>query len=246
MSKPYHVFISYATEDEQFASELANGLKWYGLSVWFAPIALKIGSRLLDSINAGLIASEYGLLLLSPTYISKKWTSYELDVLHRQHIEENKRLLPIWHGVGKTQLDNWNPGLSGIIALRSTDGASAISKKIADLVYQGCPVVGVNPSYEDPQWRFLQGRGELYANHSDGSAFNLFEAALFPDNHFPIYVHERPHSRKDILLAVAKAVFYGSYEKLSLSDEKREQMKALCKDFGFDLDQPNFDPAIYG
>ena len=95
MTKPYQVFISYATEDEAYANELARSLQWLGLSVWFAPISLEIGGKLLDSINAGLMASQYGLLLLSPTYVSKKWTSYELDVLHRQHIEEDKKLLPL-------------------------------------------------------------------------------------------------------------------------------------------------------
>jgi hypothetical protein len=246
MTKPYHVFISYATEDEAFANELARSLQWLGLSVWFAPIALEIGGKLLDSINAGLMASQYGLLLLSPTYVSKKWTSYELDVLHRQHIEEDKKLLPIWHGIDKAQLDNWNPGLSGIVALRSTEGPTTIAKKIANVVYQGCPVVGVDPSYENPQWRFLQGRGELYLNNRDGGAFNVFHAATFPDGAYPIYVHERPHSRRDIVLAVAKALYYRSYDELSLMDGDRERMKAICKEHGFDLDAPGFDPAVYG
>lgn len=246
MTKPYHVFISYATEDEAYAKELATSLQWLGLSVWFAPIALQIGGKLLDSINAGLIASQYGLLLISPTYIEKRWTSYELDVLHRQHIEQDKKLLPIWHGISKQQLDGWNPGLSGIIALQSTEGAGNIAKKIAHVVYQGCPVVGVDPSYENPQWRFLQGRGELYINTRNGGAFNLFEATQFPDDAFPMYIHERPHSRKDIVLAVAKALYYGTYDELSLSNQKRAQMKIMCKQHGFDLDAPDFDPAIYG
>lgn len=246
MAKPYHVFISYATEDEAYANELARSLQWLGLTVWFAPIALEIGGKLLDSINAGLMASQYGLLLLSPTYVSKKWTSYELDVLHRQHIEKDKKLLPIWHGIDKAQLDNWNPGLSGIVALRSAEGPSTIAKKIANVVYQGCPVVGVDPSYENPQWRFLQGRGELYLNNRDGGAFNLFHAATFPDSAYPVYVHERPHSRRDIVLAVAKALYYRSYDELSLRDDDRERMKAVCKQHGFDLDAPGFDPAICG
>lgn len=94
MTKPYHVFISYATEDEAYAKELANSLQWLGLSVWFSPIALQIGGKLLDSINAGLMASQYGLLLLSPPYIAKRWTNYELDVLHRQHVSRTRSCCP--------------------------------------------------------------------------------------------------------------------------------------------------------
>jgi len=246
MTKPYDVFISYATEDEAYAKELADSLQWLGLSVWFAPVALEIGGKLLDSINAGLMASKYGLLLLSPTYVAKKWTSYELDVLHRQQIEQGKKLLPIWHDIEKAQLDEWNPGLSGIVALRSTEGASNIANKIAKVIYQGCPVVGVDPSYENPQWRFLQGRGELYLNNRNGGAFNVFHAAEFPDSAYPIYVHQRPQSRRDIVLAVAKALYYRTYDELSLSRGDQERLKALCKRHGFNLDEPEFDPAIYG
>jgi hypothetical protein len=43
-----------------------------------------------------------------------------LDVLHRQHIESNKRLFLLWYGVNKNQIDKWNPALSGIVALKSS------------------------------------------------------------------------------------------------------------------------------
>jgi hypothetical protein len=246
MTKPYHLFISYASEDEGYATELAKSLKYLGLSIWFAPLSLKIGDQLLDSINAGLITSEHGLLLLSPTYLAKQWTSYELDVLHRQHIEDRKKLFPLWHGVEKLQMDQWNPGLSGIVAMKSTEDLSAISGKIADIIYQGCPVRGISPSYENPQWRFLQGCGELYANREDGRPFNLFEAAEFPDNNFPMYIHNRPYTRKDIVLSVAMALSYGNPDVIPISEDRRNRMKSICKSHGYDIDAPGFDPAIYG
>lgn len=90
----------------------------------------------------------------------------------------------------------------------------------------GCPVVGVDPSYECPQWRFLQGRGEQYVNSSSGGAFNLLHAATFPDNAFPSHVDEMPHSRRDIVL------YYRSYDELALMDDGREKMKAICKEHG--------------
>ncbi|MDM0079234.1 toll/interleukin-1 receptor domain-containing protein [Variovorax sp. J31P179] len=246
MSKPYHLFISYASEDEAYATELAGSLRFLGITSWFAPLSLKVGDKLLDSINAGLMASEYGLLLLSTSYLAKRRTSYELDVLHRQHIEDQKRLFPLWHGVEKSQISEWNPGLSGIIALRSTEGLASISEKIADIIYQGCPTRGISPSYENPQWRFLQGCGELYANKEDGGAFNLFEAAEFPDSYFPLYVHNRPRTKKEIILAVASALYYRNPDVIPLTKKMQGQMKKLCKSYGFDLDAPGFDPAIYG
>ncbi|WP_429201230.1 toll/interleukin-1 receptor domain-containing protein [Aeromonas veronii] len=246
MTKPYHLFISYASDDENYASELAKHLKYLGINIWFAPLSLKIGDKLLDSINAGLIASEYGLLLLSPKYIEKNWTRYELDILHRQHIEGDKKLFPLWHNVDKDKIDKWNPGLSGIIAMKSSDSLGSISRQIADIIYQGCPVRGVTPSYENPQWRFLQGCGELLVNTENGGAFNLFEAAEFPDEHFPLYIYNQPRSRNDIVLAVAKALYYDNQDVIPLSEEHRKKMKDICRNHGYDLDEPGFDPAIYG
>ena len=246
MIKPYHLFVSYASEDEAYVSELSKSLTFLGLKVWFAPLSLKIGDKLLNSINAGLIASEYGLIILSPPYMSKSWTSYELDVLHRQHVENDKKLFPLWHGIDKKQIDEWNPGLSGIVALRSSEGEGSIARKIAEVVYQGCPIRGISPSYENPQLRFLQGRGELFANTEDGAAFNLFEAAEFPDKYYPLYVYDKPHSREEIILEVARALYYGNYDELRLVSGQRERLIELCKTYEYDIEAPGFDPAIYG
>jgi hypothetical protein len=245
MPKPYHVFISYATEDEAFATEISEALTYRGLRVWFAPLSLTIGEKLLNSINAGLAASEYGLLVLSPRYIAKAWTGHELDILYREHIEDNKKLFPVWHEIDKQELDKWNRGISGIVAMKSTAGAASISEKIAHVAYMGSPTVGVVPIYENPQWRFLQGKGELLKNSENGRAFHLFEAAEFLDEAFPIYVYDKPYTKKEIVLAVTKALYYGNPDVIDIGNERRAKMKKLCKQHGYDLDDPAFDAAMY-
>ncbi len=246
MKKPYHVFISYAVEDEALATAISDALRWRGLTVWFAPLSLKFGDKLLDSINAGLASSEYGLIILSPTYIRKKWTGYELDILHRQHIENDKKLFPLWHEIDKPELDAWNLGLSGIYAMNSKAGADKIAKNLAEVIYNGSPTVGVIPIYENPQWRFLQGQGELLANSENGGAFHLFEAAKFSDDAFPLYVYDRPYKKMEIILAVAKAIYYDNPSVIKIGAKERKKMKELCKQHGYDLDDPLFDPAMYG
>jgi hypothetical protein len=91
----------------------------------------------------------------------------------------------------------------------------------------------------------LQGRGELFANTENGPAFNLFEAAEFPDNYYPLYVNDKPHSRREIILEVAKALYYGSHDEIRLATGKRERMIGLCKEYGYDIEALGFDPAIY-
>lgn len=246
MKKPYDVFISYAVEDETLATAISDELQFRGVSVWFAPLTLKFGDKLLDSINTGIASSECGLLILSPTYIKKKWTSHELDILHRQHIENDKKLFPLWHGIDKAELDAWNLGISGIFAMNSKAGAEKIAKGLAEVVYKNSPSVGVVPIYENPQWRFLQGKGELYKNRDRGAVFHLFEAALMPDEEFPLYVYDRPYAKKEIILAVARAIYYDNPDVIKIGAKERKKMKALCKQHGYDLDDPNFDPAMYG
>lgn len=240
---PYDAFISYATEDEEYAKKLAEALQYRGFSVWFAPLSLEIGDRLLDSINVGINSSMCGVLLLSPAYLSKKWTGYEMDLLHRQHIEEGKRLLPLYHGTTKEEVDKWNPGLSGIIALNSIASISEIATKISKVISHNSPIVGVTPCYENPQWRFLQGRGELLVNSTDGLAFNIFEAAEFPDNHFPIYIYGTCYSRKDIIISLTKVMFYKSHDKDSVDSEQWKRLLKLCKEFGYDIEASHFDAA---
>ncbi len=234
-AQPYNTFISYATEDEGLAEKLAEALNTTGFSVWFAPLSLKIGDRLLDSINAGLILSTTGLLILSPSYITKKWTHYELDVLHRQHIEEGKRLLPLWHRVTKQDLDAWNPGVSGIVGISTEKSFPEVVAKIVARLTDNAPLRGVSPSWESPYWRFLQGRGELNANSVDGSTFNIFEAVLFKDQDFPIYIDGKNHTREELLFNVAEIMAHQSYEaRMRLGDERWNKIRALCIEHGFD------------
>ncbi len=243
---PYDAFISYATEDEEYANELAGALRYRGFSVWFAPLSLEVGDRLLDSINAGMNSSMCGVLLLSPAYVSKKWTDYEMDVLHRQHIEIDKKLLPLWHGITKEEIDKWNPGLSGIIALNSIAEISDIAKKITKVISNNSPIVGVTPSYENPQWRFLQGRGELFVNSTDGPAFNIFEAAEFPDSNFPLYIHGTCYSKKDIIVSLTKVMYYKSHDKMRVDSERWKRLLKLCMEYGYDIEDPRFDAATIG
>jgi len=91
----HDVFISYASEDTDFALGVALGLKSNGLSSWIAPVSLMAGERLLDSIEKGLEESRSAVLIVSSHYLEKGWTAYEMDILIRQHIERKKKLLPI-------------------------------------------------------------------------------------------------------------------------------------------------------
>ena len=108
----FSVFISYVSEDTSLASEIAGGLKANGITVWYDKFALKVGDQLLDSIEDGLKESKAGILLISTFYLQKGWTNYEMDTLIRKSIEQGSKLLLIWHGVSKEEVENRHPGLA--------------------------------------------------------------------------------------------------------------------------------------
>ena len=154
-------FISYATEDERCAIEIVGTLKSRGFSVWYAPISLKIGDSLLSKINEGLAVAKSGILLISEIYINKQWTNYELDVLFRQHIENEKRIYPIWHNVDRDAVERWHHGLAGIVAAKTNDGLISVCDRICQELAQQCQNWGIAPIWESPFSRFLKGDGEL-------------------------------------------------------------------------------------
>jgi len=58
----WDAFLSYAEEDEKIALQIVGGLKANGFYIWFAPLNLKPGNRLLDSIEEGLKGSYKSIL----------------------------------------------------------------------------------------------------------------------------------------------------------------------------------------
>ncbi len=231
----FDTFISYASEDEAYSSALATELQNAGFTVWFAPLNLNIGDRLLDSINVGLTLSRTGIVLLSSAYIKKRWTSYELDVLHRQHIETEKRLFPLWHDIGKSELDGWNPGLSGILSIPTSYGLEFVILKLAARIAEGAPLRGVAPVWENAFHRFLRAQGELNVNHVNGPTFNIFEAVLIEDSRYPIFIDGTKYSKADIAYHAAIALAHGSYHPhMKPIAKELEQITKVCISLGYD------------
>ena len=128
----YDAFISHASEDkDDFVRPLAGILKEYGFRVWYDEFELEIGDSLRESIDKGLVNSRYGIVVLSPKFLDKNWTKYELNSLVAKEIEGEKVILPIWHNVTKKQIMGYSPMLADKLALSSeTMAVDQIAKKI--------------------------------------------------------------------------------------------------------------------
>ena len=132
----YDVFISHASEDkETIVRSLAFELKEQGLKVWYDELTLRIGDSLRQKIDSGLAKSRVGLVVLSPSFISKGWTNYELDGIVTRSVSGEQILLPIWHNITKQEVIDFSPSLADKVA-RSTamHTVQEIATEIAELL----------------------------------------------------------------------------------------------------------------
>lgn len=132
----HDVFISHASEDkDEFVRPLANALINEGLNVWFDEMTLRIGDSLRQKIDKGLANSRVGLVVLSPSFIAKGWTNYELDGIVTRTVSGEQVLLPIWHNITKQQVIDFSPSLADKVARSTaTHTVNEIAAEIAELI----------------------------------------------------------------------------------------------------------------
>jgi len=113
MPQDFDIAISYASEDDHIAGEIASKLKTEGIKVFYAGFYQndlwgKDLSVSLEDIFRD--RSRYCLMLVSQNYVKKFWTTKERQyALSRQIQESRPYILPV-------KLDDANvPGLSGVI-----------------------------------------------------------------------------------------------------------------------------------
>lgn len=132
----HDVFISHASEDkDDFVRPLANALITQGLNVWYDEMTLRIGDSLRQKIDKGLANSKVGLVVLSPSFIKKGWTNYELDGIVTRTVSGEQVLLPIWHNITKQQVVDFSPSLADKVARSTaTHTIEEIAIEIAELI----------------------------------------------------------------------------------------------------------------
>ena len=132
----YDVFISHASEDKkEFVRPLAELLTQAGLSVWYDEFSLSVGESLSRSIDRGLGESRFGVVVISPAFVSKPWPEYELRGLVAREIGKEKVILPVWKDVSRDAVLAFSPPLADKFALNvNSDGLRGIALKIIGVV----------------------------------------------------------------------------------------------------------------
>jgi len=132
----YDVFISHASEDkDEVVRPLAAALQSEGLKVWYDEFELRIGDSLRRKIDRGLACSRFGLVILSPSFISKGWANYELDGIVARTTSGEQILLPIWHKLTKKEVMDYSPSLADRLARNTaTYTIEEIAEEISELI----------------------------------------------------------------------------------------------------------------
>ncbi len=129
----WDVFISHASEDkEEFARPLAMAIRDRGLKVWFDEFTLRVGDSLRRSIDKGLAHSRYGVVIISPAFLSKEWPQKELDGLMAREIDGRKVILPVWHNIDAATLRRCSPMLADRLATSSNKDMVQIVSELLD------------------------------------------------------------------------------------------------------------------
>lgn len=126
------VFISHASEDkDSIVRNLADSLISEGVSVWYDEYSLSIGDSLSSSINKGLSECTFGIVVLSPDFVKKKWPEIELQSLYAKEVHKGKSILPIWHRITFDEVIEFNLHMADKFALNtSTHSIEMITKLI--------------------------------------------------------------------------------------------------------------------
>lgn len=132
MEQQVDVFVCHASEDkDSFVRPLAEGLHRLGVTVWYDEFSLQLGDSASRQIDHGIANARFGIVVISRNFIGKNWAKHELRGLVNRDIEEDLRILPIWHGVSKHQVMAFSPPLSDKVAIDTQrDNAQEAALKI--------------------------------------------------------------------------------------------------------------------
>ncbi|MFO0777975.1 MAG: TIR domain-containing protein [Nitrospira sp.] len=131
----WDVFISHASEDKvSVARPLAELLQRSGLAVWLDQHTLKLGDSLREKIDEGLGQSRYGVVIVSPSFFTKKWPKRELDGLFTREDVQAKVILPVWHEVSAEEVTRASPLLASRLAVSTSEGLDRVAEAILAVV----------------------------------------------------------------------------------------------------------------
>jgi hypothetical protein len=232
-------FVSYAGEDRDVAESIARDLNQMGIPTFYDRDSLNPGDSIVDQVHKALAQVDFGVLVISPSFLEKNWPRQETRQLVRNYIDGRTRLLPVWHNVSYEQVDERQPALADIWAVNTEDGLRAVVRGLAGQMMKDT-TIAVVPVYQRPVERFRMGVGEL-TEGIDGAAFNAWEALLhFAPDEFPFFVEGEIIERSELLTRAGEIIF-ADEGAMNADAATLRKLKELCNaelGFEFQIEDP--------
>ena len=89
----YSCFISYSSQDQEFADRLYADLQASGVRCWFAREDLKIGDKFRQRIDEAIRFHDKLLVVLSKSSVNSSWVEDEVEAAFARERKENKAVL---------------------------------------------------------------------------------------------------------------------------------------------------------
>ena len=89
----YSCFISYSTEDQEFAQRLCFDLQERGIRCWFAKHDIQVGKKIHEQIETAIRVYDRLLLILSNASMSSEWVKTEIPNARQREVREKRRML---------------------------------------------------------------------------------------------------------------------------------------------------------
>lgn len=89
----YSCFISYSTQDQEFADRLHADLQNSGVRCWFAPHKMKGGEKIHEQIDEAIRIYDRLLLVLSEESMKSRWVKTEIANARRKEAEQGRKVL---------------------------------------------------------------------------------------------------------------------------------------------------------
>ena len=91
---PTEVFLSHSDQDRQFATDLAEMMRYHGIPVWYSRTNILGAQQWHDEIGAALRRCDWFVLVLSPRSVRSIWVKREFLFALQQNRFVNK-IVPI-------------------------------------------------------------------------------------------------------------------------------------------------------
>ena len=89
----YSCFISYSSKDDEFVHRLHADLQDKGVRCWFAPHDMKIGAKILDTLDEAIRLRDKVLLVLSEASIASDWVEDEVTKAFAEERQRDRTVL---------------------------------------------------------------------------------------------------------------------------------------------------------